>query len=179
MINPSQFDFSDPPYKFVLFFYHKSKAYGLELFDSQASTRDTVRILHEQKLYQWTIYNYTCQRLTRALGFKTVNSRIDGRERSILLTCTWLFLWVHVCVLNCFSCVQLFGTLWTVAHQTPLSMGFSRQECQNGLPYPPPGNLPDPGIDLVCLYISELAGGIFTTSTSWKAHHSGYCHLLH
>ena len=50
------------------------------------------------------------------------------------------------CVLSCFSRVQLFGTLWTVARQTPLSMGFSRQEYWSGLPCPPPGDLPDPGI---------------------------------
>ena len=50
------------------------------------------------------------------------------------------------CVLSCFSCVQLFVTPWTVAHQAPLSMGFSRQEYWSGLPCPPPGDLPDPGI---------------------------------
>ena len=39
-------------------------------------------------------------------------------------------------------------TPWTVAHQAPLSMGFSRQDYCNGLPFPPPGDLPDPGIKL-------------------------------
>ena len=43
------------------------------------------------------------------------------------------------------SCVRLFVTLWTVAHQVPLSMGFSRQEYWSGLPFPSPGGLPDPG----------------------------------
>ena len=43
--------------------------------------------------------------------------------------------------------VQLFTTLWTVAHQAPLSMGFSRQEYWSGLPFPSPGDLPDPGIE--------------------------------
>ena len=43
------------------------------------------------------------------------------------------------------SCVQLFATLWTVACQAPLSMKFSRQEYWNGLPFPSPGDLPDPG----------------------------------
>ena len=42
--------------------------------------------------------------------------------------------------------VRLFATPWTVAHQTPLSMGFSRQEYWSGLPYPPPGDLPNPGV---------------------------------
>ena len=46
------------------------------------------------------------------------------------------------------SCVQLFGTPWTVARQAPLSMEFSRQEYWSGLPFPPPGYLPDPGTEL-------------------------------
>ena len=45
------------------------------------------------------------------------------------------------------SCVRLFATPWTVAYQAPLSMGFSRQECWSGLPFPSPGDLPDPGIE--------------------------------
>ena len=45
------------------------------------------------------------------------------------------------------DCVRLFATPWTVAHQTPLSMGFSRPEYWSGLPFPPPGDLPDPGIE--------------------------------
>ena len=47
----------------------------------------------------------------------------------------------RVCMLSCVSRVQLFGILWTIAHQTPLSMGFSRQEDWGGLPCPPPGDL--------------------------------------
>ena len=45
------------------------------------------------------------------------------------------------------SCVRLFATLWSVAHQAPLSMGFSRQEYWSGLPFPSPGNLSNPGIE--------------------------------
>ena len=48
---------------------------------------------------------------------------------------------------NSLSSVQLFATPWTVAHQAPLSMGFSRQEYWSGLPFPSPGDLPDPGIE--------------------------------
>ena len=44
------------------------------------------------------------------------------------------------------SRVRLFATPWTEAYQAPLSMGFSRQEYQSGLPVPSPGDLPDPGI---------------------------------
>ena len=50
---------------------------------------------------------------------------------------------------------------WTVACQVPLSMEFSRQEYWNGLPFPSPGDLPDPGIEPVSL---ALAGGFFTTA---------------
>ena len=46
------------------------------------------------------------------------------------------------------SRVQLFATLWTVAHHAPLSMGFSRQEYWSGLPFPSPGDLPNPGMEL-------------------------------
>ena len=45
------------------------------------------------------------------------------------------------------SCVQLFATSWSLACQSPSSMGFSRQEYWSGLPFPPPGHLPDPGIE--------------------------------
>ena len=50
------------------------------------------------------------------------------------------------CMLSHFSHVQLFVTPWTVAHQAPLSMGFSRQEHWSRLPFPPPGDFPDQGI---------------------------------
>ena len=73
------------------------------------------------------------------------------------------------CTLSPFSHVQLFVTLWTVALQTPLSTGFSRQEYPSGLPYPPPGDLPDPRIKPVSLTSPELAGGFFTTSAMWDA----------
>ena len=53
----------------------------------------------------------------------------------------------HVCVhAKSLSHVRIFVTLWTVAHQTPLSMGFSRQEYWSGLPWPPPGDLSNRGI---------------------------------
>ena len=51
-----------------------------------------------------------------------------------------------MCMLSPFSFLWLFVTLWAVAHQAPLSMGFSRQEYWSGLSHPPPGDLPNPGI---------------------------------
>ena len=53
---------------------------------------------------------------------------------------------VHACVLCC-SGISDFATPWTVARQAPLSMEFSRQEFWSGLPFPSPGDLPDPGIE--------------------------------
>ena len=67
------------------------------------------------------------------------------------------------------SHVQLFVTPWTVAHQAPLSMGFSRQEYWNGLVFPSPGDLPNPGIELAFLVFLALAGGFFPTGTTWEA----------
>ena len=54
---------------------------------------------------------------------------------------------VCACMQSCFSLVQPFENPWTVAFQAPLSMGFSKQEHCSGLLCPPPGNLPDPGIE--------------------------------
>ena len=76
---------------------------------------------------------------------------------------------MYVCLLSHFSCVQLFVTLWTIAHQAPLSMGFSRQEYWSGLPCPPPGDLPEPGMEPKTLTSPALAGRFFTESPTWKA----------
>ena len=75
----------------------------------------------------------------------------------------------EVCVLSHFSHVWLFMTLQTIASQVPLSMGFSRQECWSGLPCPPSGDLPNPGIETASLMSLALGGGFFTTSTTWEA----------
>ena len=63
------------------------------------------------------------------------------------------------------SRVWLLATPWTVAHQAPLSMGFSRQEYWSSLPCPPPGDPPDPGIEPVSLLSPALADEFCTTST--------------
>ena len=59
--------------------------------------------------------------------------------------------------------IILFATPQTVACQAPLSMEFSRQEYWSGLPFPPPGDLPDPGIEPKSPVAPALAGGFFTT----------------
>ena len=71
-------------------------------------------------------------------------------------------------LLSCFSRVRLFATPWTVARQAPLSMAFSRQEYWSGVPCPPPGELPDPGIEPESPMSPARAGGLFTTRTTWE-----------
>ena len=68
-------------------------------------------------------------------------------------------------------CAQLCPTLvtpWTIAHQVPLSMVFSKQEYWNGLPFLFPGDLPNPGIKLMSLASPTLAGGFFITEPPGK-----------
>ena len=72
-------------------------------------------------------------------------------------------------MLSHFSRVWLFAVPWTVAHQAPLSMGFSRQEYWSALPFPFPGNLSNPGIEPTFLMSPALAGEFFTTNTTWGA----------
>ena len=69
---------------------------------------------------------------------------------------------------SCFSHVQLFATLWTLAHQAPLSMGYSRSESWNALPLPSPGDLPNPGMESVSLRSPALTSRRFITSTTWE-----------
>ena len=62
-----------------------------------------------------------------------------------------LYTLCSVCLCLVLNCVQLFVTPWTVAHQAPLNMEFSRQEYWSGLLFPSPGNLPNPGVEPVFL----------------------------
>ena len=76
-----------------------------------------------------------------------------------------------------FSHVQLFVTLWIVPHQAPLSMGLSRQEYWNGLQFPSPEDLPNPGIEPAPLVSPVLAGVFFITTVMWEAQSSTMHHL--
>ena len=76
---------------------------------------------------------------------------------------------MHACMLSRFSPVQLFVTLWMVALQASLSMGFSRQEYWSGSPCPPPEDIPDPQLKSMSLTLPAPASRFFTTSATWKA----------
>ena len=83
-------------------------------------------------------------------------------------------------MLSRFSHVQLFATPRTIACQDPLSVGFSRQEYWSGLPCPPPGDLPDPRIELMSLTTPPLADRFFTAKPPRKPlYHLGDFYLLH
>ena len=88
---------------------------------------------------------------------------------------------LHACMLSRFSLVRLFVTLWTIAHQAPVSMEFSRQEYWSGLPFPSPGDLPDPAIKPMSLALqagslpSEPPGKPKDTVTRHKPRSWGRC----
>ena len=69
------------------------------------------------------------------------------------------------------SRVQLFATPWTIACQAPPSMGFYRQEYLSGLPFPSPGDLPDPGIEP---WFPALQADSLLSETPGKRHSIGY-----
>ena len=80
-----------------------------------------------------------------------------------------------MCVCSVLSHVQFFAASWTGARQAPLSMEFSRQEYWSGLPFPIPRDLPNPGVEPMS---PALAGGFFTTSTTWEAFPFKFNNLL-
>ena len=83
---------------------------------------------------------------------------------------------LHACVwAQSQNSIWLFATLWTVAHQAPLSVGSSRQEYWSGLPFPSAGDLPDPGIKPRSPGSPTLAGGFFTTEPPGKPHTWAWC----
>ena len=69
--------------------------------------------------------------------------------------------------------MSVFVTLWTVAHQTPLSMAFSRQEYWSGLPFPPLSDLPNPGVEPSSHYVSCIGRQVL-----YHSHHLGSPLLL-
>ena len=90
----------------------------------------------------------------------------------------------RACVLSRLSHVRFFATPWTAARQVPLPMEFSSQEYWSELPRPPPGNLPDSGIEPASLISTALAGVFLTPSATWEANGTlvplnSYCVSVH
>ena len=104
------------------------------------------------------------------LGLQLIDGRLWDFSASIIVWANSSQQWGYtrsyrMCMLSCFSCVWLFATLWTIALQASLSMGFSRQEDWSGLSFPALGDLPNPGFEPASLKSPALAGRSFTTST--------------
>ena len=102
-------------------------------------------------LEQSVVINYFALNIWRKISFIKICSLEREKLRNPLkgsqgLVCVCVCVSTHVWML---SCVWLFMTPWTVVNQAPLSMGFSRQEYWSGLPFPPPRDLPNPGIKLM------------------------------
>ena len=103
--------------------------------------------------------------ITQMRTVLTLRAFLEGLNVfTVMVSAQWPW---RVCCL--FSHVQLLTSPWIVARQSPLSMGFSRQEYWSGLPFPSPGDLPYPGIKPAFLLSPALAGGFFTASTTWEA----------
>ena len=131
----------------------------------------TLNLSQHQDLFQCVGSSH---QVARVLEFQLQHPSNENLEL-ISFTIDCFDLRLCVCILSCFSHVWLFATLWTVACQAPLSMGFSRQEYWSVLPCPPPGDGPDPEIVLTSLISPALAGRFFTTSTI--CHHTNMSFL--
>ena len=121
--------------------------------------------------YDWTTNNFFFQ--------VTTGCRSEGDLSWTVWPHTWprtitwgkvtsVYECIHDVPSDC-SRVRLCATLWTVAFEPPVSLGFSRQEYWSGEPFPPPGDPPDPGMEPISLTSLALAGKVFTTSTIWEA----------
>ena len=110
-----------------------------------------------------------CMNHQKAL-FSSISSLCSASR--IFLTATLeLGAWcpVSACMLSPFRCIQLCETQSTAVHKAPLSVRFSRRESWSGLPCPPPGDLPDPGVKPASLMSPASAGGLFPPSATWGA----------
>ena len=133
-------------YKKRFFFFVKTWFTGLSWQSSSWSSRRDHDVVSVQRLTGLGSRKRQCVNLSPKAGKnQSTNSRQSGRRN------------------------QLLVTPWTLAHQVPLSMGFSRQEYWSGLPCPPPGDLPNPGIEPTSLISPALAGEFFTTNVTWEA----------
>ena len=133
---------------------------GTRLLLSLHKEWDTVKIVNACPPYREKAGNMALHSMASAVdGCPVTLCPLQAIMRTRVLTCVC----VHACAL---SSVRLCETPWTVASQAPLSMGFSRQEYWSGWPFPPPGDLPDPGTEPTSPVSPSLAGGFFTLHCS-------------
>ena len=133
-------------------------------------------------LHLWNSYQTVFQRTCTILHYRQeyMKGLISPHSHQHLLFVFLIIAMLCCAVLSCFYCVWLFVTLQAAAHKAPLSMGFSRQEYWSRLPCPPPGDLPNPRTEPTSLISPALAGGFFTTSTTWEANsHPRDCEMVY
>ena len=114
-----------------------------------------------------SFWKRTSEKCSENISYFPSTLELEGgfEQKMVLMSVTRLVkcyecLCLCVCAL---SCVWLFGTLWTLALQAPLSMGFPRQEYWNRLSFPLPGDLPNPGMKLMSFVSHAWTGGFFIT----------------
>ena len=94
----------------------------------------------------------------------------SGHDHPFISTWDWPLPRTSKCHCAVRSLIWLFATLWTEACQAPLPMEFSRQEYWNGFPFPPPGDLPNPGVEPMSPEPSASAGRFFTYRATGEGH---------
>ena len=123
---------------------------SIQKFSEQSSLCASLRVGCREKFFQWHVFH-------KYLVYNKPHGSF------ILCVCAQLV-----------PCVWLFATPWTVAHQTLLSMEFSRQEYWSGLPFPTPGDLPNPGKEPMSSVSPTLSGRFYTTAPPRKPVASSY-----
>ena len=118
-------------------------------------------LLHWRQILYWLSYKGS------PMGYDTIH--LGKNLTQISRVFSWV-LYMHACVLSHFSHVWLFVTLGTLALQAPLSMRILQEEYWSRLLFPPPGDLPHPGIEPMSLTSPVLSGRFFTTSATCEAH---------
>ena len=158
-----------------IFFHEYTHKWVLNLFIEGG--RERVRDHHTYRLQRF-FCPILCLRLPQCLS-------------AYVIAYIYIYIYIYIYLLQniclCVSRSVRSNSSWPWAHQVPLSMGFSRQEYWSGLPFPTPGDLPNPVIKPMSLESPTLAGRFFTTSTTWEAHtitglspdcvYRPFCHL--
>ena len=110
--------------------------------------------------YHWATWKLQCIQLSQLLNY------------TVYMAIAFTYKYATIVSAHSLSCVQIFAALWTIAHQAPLSMGFSRQEYWNRVSFPTPGDLPNSGIEPSSLVSPTLAGRLFILAPPGKPHTS-------
>ena len=120
-----------------------------------------VACIHTSMLFNMFLALCLSPSLITALPFFLYHEHLEGKEHTYEDKILLFYQSPEdlACFLSLFSCVQLFATLWTIACQAFLSMGFSRQEYWSELPFPSPGDFPDPEIEPTSISAPALQAG--------------------